>query len=457
MKILEIKRSKAILLCVLVLVQLISCASSAFRIDRLQDETILLQDVNVIPMDSERLLVSQDVLIENGIIVAMSGTGRIVAPPGAHVIDGRNRYLIPGLADMHVHINHENDLLLFIRHGVTTVQNMWGYEAFKFRMLGFPDQLKLEHQIESKQILGPRIVTAGPILEGAPKAHPFMQEVESKINGIQAVNAQHNKGYDFVKVYDNLSRDVYDAIIAAALSNGIAVKGHVPKTVGIDGVLASGQVSISHLTGYIDPDAAEYLVPETTLDDYAKKTKAAGVWNCPTVVLWQKRVPLSRYDEMARHPGMRHLSWMQRRFLKPSIKAMQADITYEGDDYNQRMAKMNYKVIRALHRAGAKLLAGTDAGNPFVFPGWSLHEELRYFVLAGLTPYQALQTATVYPAHHLGRANQAGIVAVGRQADLVLLEANPLVDIANTEKIAGVVVRSRWYSIDDLEAMVGSI
>jgi adenine deaminase len=112
------------------------------------------------------------------------------------------------------------------------------------------------------------------------------------------------------------------------------------------------------------------------------------------------------------------------------------------------MAQMNYKVIRALHRAGAKLLAGTDAGNPFVFPGWSLHEELQHFVLSGLTPYQALRTATVDAAQHLGRADQSGTVGIGRHADLVLLEANPLVDIANTEKITGVMVRGRWYSIN---------
>ncbi|MBI4652438.1 amidohydrolase family protein [Candidatus Desantisbacteria bacterium] len=352
---------------------------------------------------------------------------------------------------MHVHINNDNELFLFIAHGVTTVQNTWGYNGWKFRIMGFPYQLKMREDIKQGKILGPTIYTAGSILEGEPLTHPFMKKIMTPEAGEKEVVDQKNSGYDFIKVYDNLDSSTYNAIVKKASELKIPVKGHVPFAVGIDNTLKSGQISIDHLTGYIDPDAADFLIPENSIEKYAELTKKAGVWNCPTIVIWQKRgLDEKKIDEMANHPGMKHLSFMQKIFLRISINELNKSIKYKGD-YNKRITEINYKMVNALHKAGAKLLLGTDSGNPFVFPGWSVHEELQYLVNAGLSPYESIKTATVNPAEHLGKLHEFGTIEPGKNADLVLLDKNPLNDIANISKISGVMIKGVWLSGTELK------
>jgi len=365
--------------------------------------------------------------------------------------------LNPGLADMHVHINNKKDLILFLVHGVTTVQNMWGYEGFRLKLMGFPSQLKLRDKIAQCKILGPAIYTAGPILEGEPLTQPFMKKIKKAENGSKEVIAQKNEGYDFIKVYDHLDKETYDSIIQTAKQQKIPVKGHVPFSVSIEHVLKSGQNSIEHLTGYIDPDAARFLIPEDSIDVYSQKTQEAGVWNCPTVVIWQKRgLDKQKIKELEKHPGMKYLSFMQHLFLKMSIKALNESITYEGD-YTKKIAELDYKMIKALNSAGAKLLPGTDCGNPFVFPGWSLHEELQHFVNAGLTPFEAIQAGTKNAAESLGKLDEFGTIEAGKRADLILLKENPFQDISNISKIAGVMVRGLWFSKKEIDEILKNL
>lgn len=419
----------------------------------LQNTIVAFVGVHIVPMDSERILNDQTVIVRDGIIETIGDRQEINVPDTVLIVEGQGKYLLPGLADMHVHINSEKDLLLFVAHGVTTVQNMWSYTGLP-RFMGFPNQLDFRNKINRGELLGPTIYTAGPILEGKPKTHPFMTEVKTVKKAEKAVAKQQKKGYDFIKVYDNLTVDTYTAILHAAKKLGIPVKGHVPKAVGIDGVLESSQVSIEHLTGYIDPDAAAFVIPEDMLEHYAKKTQTAGVWNCPTIVVWQKLVPVEKTEEMKKHPGMQYLSGMQKFFLGKSIQAMHENIAYTGDDYTSRMAEIYYTMTKALHDAGAKLLLGTDAGNPFVFPGWSLHEELQYFVNAGLTPYEAIEAGTRNAAESLNKLDEFGTIAVGKRAVLILVEGNPLQDIANVDKRAGVMLRGLWLPEAQLTNML---
>ncbi len=412
--------------------------------------------VNVIPMDSLRILEDQTVIIRNRIIEKIGNKNEVNIPDSIKIIEGQNKYLMPGLTDMHVHINNENELFLFIAHGVTSVQNMWGYRGLP-RLMGFPNQLDLRNKINTGVLFGPTIYSAGTILEGDPKTQPFMSKIMTAKEAEDAVIKQKASGYDFIKVYDNLNKDSYDAIISTARKLNIAVKGHTPKAIGIDSVLTSGQISIEHLTGYIDPDAAAFTIPEDKIEYYAKKTQKSGVWNCPTIIVWQKIVPVEKIEEMKKHPGMKYMSWMQKFFLEKSIKAMNENITYTGKDYTSRMADIYYKMIKALQDANAKLLLGTDTGNPFVFPGWSVYEELQHLVNAGLTPFEALKTGTVNAAECLDKLDEFGTVTIGKQADLILVNDNPLEIIANVSNIAGVMVRGKWLPSDEINNILKEI
>src|SRR3990172_12229274 len=214
-------------------------------------------NVNVIPMDSERVLENQTVIVRDGVIELIGSSDQIEVPREALIVDGRGKYLMPGLVDMHVHIQFEDDMLLWVANGVTSVRNMWGNTG-KMLQFGFPDQLALRKQIEQGALFGPTIYTAGPVMEGSPAFHPLAEVFDTPEAARESVAWQKAQGYDFIKVYDHLSPEVYQAIIAAARENDIPVIGHVPFAVGLDGVFASGQLTIEHLTGYIYPDAVKF-------------------------------------------------------------------------------------------------------------------------------------------------------------------------------------------------------
>jgi imidazolonepropionase-like amidohydrolase len=190
-------------------------------------EVTAFVDVNVIPMDSERMLPAQTVLVHNGVIKEIGSTGQVQVPHDALIVDGRGKYLMPGLVDMHVHIMFENDLLLWFANGVTSVRNMWGHTG-KMLRFGFPDQLVLRKQIEQGTLLGPTIYTAGPTMEGSPSFHPLAEVFDTPEDARASVAWQKAQAYDFIKVYDHLSPEVYQAIAGAAREHDIPVIGHVP-------------------------------------------------------------------------------------------------------------------------------------------------------------------------------------------------------------------------------------
>ena len=209
---------------------------------------------------------------------------------------------MPGLVDSHVHIKEENELLLFLAHGVTAVRDMWGTTGMQLR-LGFADQLDMRQRINQRELIGPTIYTAGPLMEGKPATSPLMPVVDTPEQAAESITWQAAQGYDFVKVYDHLNPETYEAVLATAAAEGLPVVGHVPFAVGIDRVLAGSQQTIEHLTGYIDPDAAEFIIPEEALDRYAVQTREAGVWNCPTFGVYAKVVPANEQINCSRCRG----------------------------------------------------------------------------------------------------------------------------------------------------------
>jgi imidazolonepropionase-like amidohydrolase len=426
------------------------------------DADVAFAHVAVVPMDAPRVLPDQTVLVKGSRIVAVGPAAAVAVPPGARTIDGAGKFLMPGLADMHVHLNDSASLALSIANGVTTVRNMWGSRR----------TLDWRARIERGERLGPTIHTAGPILDGVPPYNSGSTAVKDAAEAAAAVRAQKASGYDFVKVYSALTTDAYDAIADEAGKVGLPFAGHVPDRVGVEHALEKRQRSIEHFEGYflsaqrddspikgkLDMPsirrAVDYL-DEAKLAALVQKTRAAGTWNCPTMVSRSKYLsPAEAKVELAR-PEMRSLPPTVRATWDPANDPRYRARTDEDYAVRKRDYARRMKLLKELHDAGARLLSGTDFPNPFVVPGFALHEELALFVAAGLTPYEAIRAGTADAAEYLGDA--FGVIAPGKRADLILVEANPLDDVKNVARRAGVMVRGVWRSESELHAILGEI
>ena len=424
-------------------------------------------DVNVVPMDSERVIRNQTVVVRDGRISAVGATKSVRVPKGAIRIDGRGRYLMPGLADMHVHLEYfdrDAQLLLFPANGVTTVRNMDGR----------PNILLWRDQIADGTLLGPTIFTAGAILEGKPPQRADNRVVETPAQAEAAVEEQKRAGYDFVKVYHTLNRETYEAIIAAAKKHGLPVVGHVPRSVGLEGALAARQKSIEHLEGYVDGIEADdsplrnqrswlkrYFAVKIDGDkirSVAAATRRAGVWNVPTLVERQKSaLPSERVRAWMRRPEMRYLPPETAEFWNQANERITRRMSPEDFESVADGERVRKHLVKSLYEGGVRLLVGTDTPNPFVIPGFSVYEELQNFVDAGLTPYQALKAGTRDAAEFMGALNEMGTISVGKRADLILVGGNPLESITNTTRRVGVMVRGRWYTANDLQKQLDAL
>jgi len=417
---------------------------------------VVFEDANVIPMDREQLLTNQTVVVRDGIITQIDDSNIVEVPYDAIRIDGKSKYLIPGLTDMHVHVKEENELLLFIANGVTSIRNLWGGTG-ALRLMGFPDHLVWRGQIDNGEMLGPTLYTSGPIMEGPPKTNPLMEVFNTPEAAAKSVTWQVAQGYDFIKVYDNLDLSTYDAVIKTAHDLNGEVVGHVPIHVGLEHALASGQKTIEHLSGFIENDTGEYIVPEGELAAYAARTREAGVWICPTIAVYQMYVPnedlhvLEDRPEMAYvSPGMK-LTW--KYFSRPGAMS---GLTYQGD-YPVRIREMFISTTRILHLNGVKFILGTDSDNPYLVPGFSLLDELDYLIEAGFTPYEALEAGTRNAAEAMGKLDEIGTIETGKRADLILLEDNPLKDVGNVRRRAGVMLNGRWLPEEQIQSMLDGL
>lgn len=409
-------------------------------------------NVNVVPMTSETVVAQQTVVIENGHIVAIGPVDDVPIPEKAMVIDGTDRYLMPGLAEMHAHVP-QNDapsldryFRLYVANGVTTIRGM----------LGHPSHLALREDLLDGKIFGPRLYTSGPSLNG--------RSVNGAAHARQLVEKQYAAGYDFIKVHPGLSADEFEALAQTANALEMPYAGHVPVAAGVSRALELDMASIDHLDGYLaallppnsdgsggyggffDVMLADELETDRIVD-IARETAAAGTWNVPTEVLVELRVDETPVTELRNRPEMRYMpAATVQRWVddKTSLTA--------ASDWSPEVAalaiEIRRRLILELHRAGAGLLLGSDSPQVFNVPGFSIHRELEVLVDAGLTPYEALRTGTVAVDEFLH--SNTGIVAAGRAADLVLLDANPLADIRNSRRIHGVMVRGQWYSAAEL-------
>jgi imidazolonepropionase-like amidohydrolase len=386
----------------------------------------------------------------------------VPVPAGAQVVDASGKFLIPGLWDMHVHWYLRDTFTLFIANGVTSVRQMFGNS----------DLLRWREQIAKGSLLGPRMVVASPIIDGPEPIWPNSIAVRNEDEGRKAVRRVKQWGADFVKVYALLPRDAYFGIADEAKQQGISFAGHVPNSVSPAEASDAGQKSIEHLTGILiacsdketelrdklvkaDSPEARSRVQTSALETYDEK-KAADLiahfvknqtWQCPTLTVLRSNAYLG--DESFRRDGrLRYIPRLLQQRWNFRVANHDSAVT-------KKVLQKQLEIVGAMQRAGVPMLAGTDTGNPFCFPGFSLHEELALLVIAGLTPVEALRSATLNPAKFFGLDQTLGTIEQGKIADLVLLDANPLLDIRNTQKINAVVSNGRLFDRKALDKMLG--
>jgi imidazolonepropionase-like amidohydrolase len=455
------------------------------------EQTIAFTNVDLVPMTSETVIENQTVLVRGSKIVAMGASDKVKIPRGSLVIDGQGAYLMPGLADMHAHTRIStgqwaqpwedpkiwpvHPLTLYLANGVTTIRDLNALDEPGT----YPRQL--QEDIRAGKRVGPTIYTSGEKLDGSPLEDPEA-----------LVRQNQERGYDLLKVYAYLSVDDFQAAMRAAKKLGIYTAGHIPYSVGLEGVLSAGMDEIAHVEEldweFFEFDRSRQLQPDewfpiliqavlnevdlsssdpfaqfesenqSTLEEIADQLRIAGVSVCSTVdvaeVLWMKQF----------HPDA-FLARPENKFLDPKY----LEIVRRGKEFQQAECRgiedicaikydLDRWILRGLHAAGVQLLLGTDAlGGIGIVPGFSVHDELRILVENGFTPYEALQTGTVNAAKVVERMTgegDFGTIEVGNRADLILVRGNPLEDISVISEPLGVMASGRWFSALQLSELL---
>ncbi|HET9990728.1 MAG TPA: amidohydrolase family protein, partial [Kofleriaceae bacterium] len=420
-------------------------------------------DVTVEPMETPAPLFHQVVLVEGASIVKIAPIGEVQLPPEIERVDGRGKFLIPGLHDMHVHLDNTKGMLaLFVASGVTTVRNMAGGMR----------TIALRDKIAKGELLGPTIYTTGPFVDGERPRWESSASVVTMADAEKVIARHVEVGFDYVKIYNGLTVAAYDAVAAQAKLHNLRIVGHVPFAVPLAHAIAAGQASIEHLSGFAEAveradspvrhqRGSASIIKRWMYADPAKITQVAAdvaahhIYNAPTLVTAAAYADLYRgVLPEAANTDLDDVSpdWRARWDPKRSPKHYDRTIQKAMESAHDKALATEGQIVKELQADGDPIMAGTDTPNPYVVPGPSLHQELGLLVGAGLTPFEALRAATLTPAEFLGDPHD-GRIAPGAHADLVLLAADPLVDIHAVDKIAGVMVRGRWLSPKDLKAM----
>jgi imidazolonepropionase-like amidohydrolase len=440
-----------------IILLLLITAPAAFSqqlVDSRQRE-IVFTGVNVVPMDSERVLENQQVVVKDGKVLAIGKNPKY--GKDALVIDAKGKYLIPGLAEMHAHVppnenleSHKEVLFLFAANGITTIRGM----------LGHPSHLELRAMVNSGEVFGPRFYTTGPSFNGL--------SVKTPEGGADMVRKQKEAGYDFLKLHPGLTKDNFASIAKTAKEVGIPFAGHVSFGVGVWRAIDAGYSSIDHLDGFVEAmvPGIEKMVEQQTglfgmfvadqadesvIPKLMKELKEKNIWVVPTQSL-ADRWFASNFtgDDFLKDPDSKYMSKQTVSQWIDSKKNLMNNPQYDAKKID-KFIQLRRKLIFECQKNGVGLLLGCDAPQVFNVPGFSTHNELQYLVAAGLTPYQALLTGTVNVAKYLNLPD-AGTIRPGAVADLILIDGNPLTNVANTKKVQGVMVRGQWLSKAEIDA-----
>jgi imidazolonepropionase-like amidohydrolase len=404
-------------------------------------------DVTVLPMDSDRVLTRQTVLVTGDRITAVGPHDAIPIPAAARRINGEGKFLLPGLGEMHGHNPSpsssrqavENIYFLFVANGVTTVRSM----------LGWAGQLELRDQVNAGEILGPTLYLAGPSFSGTT--------VQSPGQARQRVRDQKAEGWDLLKVHPGIRRDVYDAMARTADDLKIRFAGHVPADVGLVHAIGKRQETIDHLDGYIEHLKAETgPVDRERLAEIVKLTRDTNTAVVPTMVLWETIIGAGSLSQMSAFPELVYMPAAMVRSWQQGYSNTVGNPNFDRARAT-RIAANRKVVLKALSDGGVTILFGTDAPQVFSVPGFSVHREMKAMAEAGMSNYEILRSATRNVGEYFKARDKFGTVAAGQRADLLLLDANPLTDVAHVARRAGVMVRGRWLPDAEIQAGLAKV
>jgi len=413
---------------------------------RTQEPVVAFVDVNVVPMNRDGVLEHQTVVVRGNRIAEMGPAAQVRAPAGATTVSGNGKYLMPGFAEMHGHFPNPNAgseltetvLFLYVANGVTTVRGMQGQLP----------HLELKARVARGEVLGPRLWVPGPALTGNSAPTPEV--------GRRLVEEQQAAGFDHLKIHEGLSRETYDTIVATAKRVGLRFGGHVPDAVGVYHALESGQISIEHLDNYVEtiggPDSASDVRLQAVVDATCK----ARAWTVPTLALWETFMGAEDLEVLAARPEVRYVPQAWRNNWMQQLSQMR-----QGNQLSPQQREttlgLRRRILKALQTAGCPIAFGTDSPQLYSVPGFSIHREMRSMAAAGLTPQQILASGTRNAARYFGAEQEFGSVAAGQRADLILLNGNPLTDLANVGRRAGVMVNGRWLPEAEIQARLERI
>ena len=422
--------------------------------------------VNVVPMTEPGVplvVENRTVVVTDRRIASMHPADEVEVAAGAEVVEAEGMYLMPGLAEMHGHLpgprmvqsDARNLLFLYVANGVTTVRGMQGERS----------QLGLRARIARGQSLGPQLFVSSPSMSGG--------RVTTPEQGEQLVREYNELGYDLVKMHEGLAPDVFDAVAATAAEVGLPFGGHVPDAVGLRRALASGQVSIDHLDNTIEALVPDGQLPAEggglfgvgdlldrvdmhLLPQLVEDTRAAGAWMVPTMVLWETVFfgDRSAAELRAARPEVRY---MPPETVEQWERVVDGRAAAADPEANRRVAELRRRILQALHEGGVPIVLGTDSPQIFSVPGFSVHHEMALWVAVGMTPYEVLEAGTRRVAEYFDALDDFGTIEIGRRADLLLLTANPIDDVANVARRAGVMVNGRWWSEERIQERLAGI
>ena len=425
--------------------------------------TIAFVDVSVIPLDRERVLEHHTVVVRDGRITAIGPTRTTRPPQGAVTIDGRGKFLIPGLGDAHAHLSSvgggqalaERALALYVLNGVTMARSMYTE----------PHHSAARDRVDRGEILGPRLQLVSPPIGG--------QNAQTPDAARAALAAHRVAGYTVAKVMPGLTRATFDTLVVEARRSGMRLAGHVPADVGLSAVLAAGFISVEHLDGFLEALIARdatvtaaqggffgfgvmHAVDEMLIPRLVADVKVSGTTVVPTEFEMELFASVDSGSALAKRTEMQY-----------APAALVAQWTRQKDGFARgvgvtperaaRYRDLRRRLIREMNAAGVPIAAGSDAFNMFDVAGFGTFSEMETLADAGLTPFQVLTAATVNVARLMGLEAEAGTIVAGKLADVVLLDANPLGDIRNVRRHAGVMARGRWMSRADIHSKLKEI
>ena len=454
-----------------------------------RESTLAITHVTVIDMTGAEPRPDQTLLIKKDRIAAIGASNTVAIPRGAQILDARGKFLLPGLVDMHIHLTAAGEpqgsrkfmLPLLLANGITSVRDMGGYlESLN----------PLRKEIAEGKRLGPRIFTPGPYLDGPPPSFQPSLVVTNSVEASENVQQLVALGVDFIKVQSTLSRDAYFAIAQAATREHISFVGHVPDQVTAAEAAEAGQHSIEHLTNVLrgcSRDEAKLMREQfyvmrqqqtdsqsrariirwlhRLLDSYSPENAAVliakfeekDVWQTPTLILLKNDAFATFENYDASDARAKLIPPRTLEIWKKSRIAQMQVLSPRDSELHARLLRKSMDLVAEMQKAGVRILAGTDAPAPYVFPGSGLHDELQLLVESGLTPFEALQSATKSPAEFLHSAKDSGTVEKGKFADLVLLDGNPLDDIRNSRKIRAIILHGKLLDRSALDQLLAEV